>query len=45
MFADFMIHLVSFSEIAVEKDATLSLWPNLAFNTFPVTVGVSSLWG
>ena len=39
LFVDFKFDLVSFSKISEGKDATLSLWPNLACNTIPVTVG------
>ena len=38
LFVDFMIHLASFSEISVEKDATLLPLLNLASNTLLVTV-------
>ena len=39
LFVDFKIHLVSFSQLSEEKDATMSLWPNLDSNTISVTVG------
>ena len=39
LFVDLMFHLVSFSELSKEKDATFLLLLNMASNTIPVTVG------